>query len=703
MSNESLQKLAAAAGIAVEWTDAFGHPKMVSEHTLRAMLNALGMPASSDAECAHSLERLQRDDAAWPLPPLVTARVDEPLAFDDHAALRGQAYAIELESGGRIEGRFGDAAGQPLQLAPVAAPGYHRLQIGAHALTLAVAPPRCYSVQDAAAAMNRADAQEPRLWGIATQLYSLPRQGDAGIGDFGALARLVAQAGRRGASALAISPVHAMFSDDLQRFSPYGPSSRVLFNALHIEPEAVLGSDALRAALAEDGLAEEAARLEGNALIDWPASSAWRFKVLKKLYRRFCDAGGSAEFDAFRTDAGDSVEDHARFETMHAWLRAQGMNGDWRSWPERFRDPRGPAIAEFAQQHAQEVGFHAFLQWQAAKGLQHAQDCARAAGMAIGIISDLAVGADPAGSQAWSRQQQMLNGLSVGAPPDVLGPTGQNWGLGAFSPVALKRHGYQAYIEMLRSAFRHAGGVRIDHVLGLMRLWLVPDGLPATEGAYLRFPFEDLLRLIALESWRHRAVVIGEDLGTIPQGFPERLARERMLGIRVLYFQRDWHGYMPPQRWSHEAMATTTTHDLPTVAGWWQERDISWRAQLDMLGEHGDEAREREQRGNDRAALWQAMREAGCLDGRAHEAPPPPAQPPVDEALAFVGKTAAPLAMIPVEDLLALEEAPNLPGTIDQHPNWRRRLPLTVDAMLDAAAVAQRVHILNAAREGKPA
>jgi 4-alpha-glucanotransferase len=703
VSNPALRRLAEAAGISVEWTDAFNHPRTVSDDTLRAMLAALGLPAGSDDESAESLARLAGDEGGWPLPPLLTARVDAPIVFEEHPALRGQAYAIDMENGGRIDSRFADDAAQPLQIAAIPVPGYHRMRIAGHELTLAVAPPRCYGIEDAAAAMNRADARSPRLWGIATQLYALPRAGDAGIGDFGALARFVREAGLRGASAVAISPVHAMFSDDRHRFSPYGPSSRLLFNVLHIDPAAVLGEEALRAALAEDGLAAEGERLEADALIDWPASSAWRLRLLRKLYRRFVDGGGTAEFDAFGRDGGDIVEDHARFETMHAWLRAQGKNGDWRSWPEEYRDPRGPAVADFAREHADEVGFHAFLQWQAAKGLQHAQDCARAAGMAIGIVSDLAVGADPAGSQAWSRQAQMLNGLSVGAPPDVLGPMGQNWGLGAFSPVALKRHGYGAYIEMLRSAFRHAGGVRIDHVLGLTRLWLVPDGFPATEGAYLRFPFEDLVRLIALESWRHRAVVIGEDLGTIPPGFPERLAAERMLGIRVLFFQRDWHGYYAPQHWSAHAMATSTTHDLPTVAGWWAGRDIDWRARLGMLGEHGDEARQREERHRDRDALWQAMRHAGCLGPREQEGPPPPERAPVEEAIAFVGKTAAPLAMIPIEDLLALPEAPNLPGTIDEHPNWRRRLPGSVDTLFDDAQVANRIHLLNAAREGRQA
>jgi 4-alpha-glucanotransferase len=700
VSDEALVALAEMAGISPTWIDAFGTPQTVAPEALRAMLAALGMPCATTAECDESIGALVTEKATRPLPPLLTAQVGMPIPIGRHPALRGRPYRLELEDGSLMEGRFSEDPEQALEIAPLLTPGYHRLQVADYQVTLAVAPPRCYSVADAAASTPGTPVTQPRLWGIATQLYSLRRPGDGGIGDFGGLARFVRHAASRGAAAVAISPVHAMFSDDLQRFSPYGPSSRVLFNALHIDPSAVLGEEALQEVLREHGLAEEGARLEANELIDWPASSSWKFKVLRALYRRFNQAGGAARaaFDAFRAEEGDVVEDHARFETMHAWLRSQQKNGDWRSWPEEYRDPRGAAIEAFAREHADEVGFHAFLQWQAALGLQQAQNAAREAGMAIGLISDLAVGADPAGSQAWSRRNQLLNGLSVGAPPDVLAPLGQNWGLGAFSPVALRRHGFQAYIEMLRSAFRHAGGVRIDHVLGLTRMWLVPDGFPSTQGAYLRFPFDDLLRLIALESWRHRGIVIGEDLGTIPPGFGERLASAGILGIRVLWFQRRDSRFLPPSAWPQEAIATTTTHDLPTVAGWWQARDVRWRARLDMLGPNATEAGELEIRNAERITLWQAMSEAGILDANENLEPPPQEQPPIEHALAYVGMTPAPLAMIPIEDLLGMEEAPNLPGTTDQHPNWRRRMPGDVDSMLDAPAVVARTELLNQTR-----
>ena len=701
MSNEALLALAEMAGVSSTWIDAFGAPQTVAPESIRAMLGALGMPSDTDADCEASIAALATERATRPLPPLLTAQVGMAIPIGRHPVLRSRPYRVELEDGSVVEGRFSDDPEHALEIAPLNAPGYHQLQVGDYQVTLAVAPRSCYSVADAAATMPGTPVTEPRLWGIATQLYSLRRPGDGGIGDFGGLARFVRQAASRGAAAVAISPVHAMFADDLHRFSPYGPSSRVLFNALHIDPSAIMGEDVLAEVLREHGLREEGERLEALDLVDWPASSAWKFRVLRALYRRFAQAGGSAHaaFTSFREEQGDVVEDHARFEAMHAWLRSQGENGDWRSWPEQYRDPRGAAIAQFAEEHADEVGFHAFLQWQAALGLQQAQIAAREAGMAIGLISDLAVGADPAGSQAWSRGDQMLNGLSVGAPPDVLAPMGQNWGLGAFSPVALRRQGFQAYLEMLRSAFRHAGGVRIDHVLGLTRMWLVPDGFSSTQGAYLRFPFDDLLRLIALESWRHRGIVIGEDLGTIPPGFGERLASAGILGIRVLWFQRRESRFLPPGAWSQDAMATTTTHDLPTIAGWWKARDIDWRAQLGMLGPNASETGEREIRNGERTALWQSMSEAGVLDAREGLQPPPAEHPPIEHAIAYVGMTPAPLAMIPIEDLLGLEEAPNLPGTTDQHPNWRRRMPGTVDSMFDDAAVRARTDLLNQTRQ----
>ncbi|HCL75914.1 MAG TPA: 4-alpha-glucanotransferase, partial [Pseudomonas sp.] len=234
----------------------------------------------------------------------------------------------------------------------------------------------------------------------------------------------------------------------------------------------------------------------------------------------------------------------------------------WRQWPERYRTPENPAVQRFAEENADEVSFYAFCQWLIARGLERAQAAARGAGMAIGLISDLAVGADGGGSQAWSRQDEVLAALSVGAPPDILNRNGQSWGIAAFSPWGLKAHGYRAFIEMLRANLAHAGGMRIDHVMGLMRLWVTPVGAGPEHGAYLNYPFDDMLRLLTLEAWRHNAVILGEDLGTVPEGLREKLVARRILGMRVLLFERDGNArFRPTSEWSSDALATTTTHD----------------------------------------------------------------------------------------------------------------------------------------------
>lgn len=701
MNDADLLNLAKAAGLAHEWVNAFGQPKQVSTDALRAILEALGFPCAGDAQCRDSHARLAALQAADGLPVLATATVGEALRLGPLHSLAGKPYRIELEDGSHVDGRFpGDVAGGIL-LPPIDRYGYHRLLVGDAAMTLAVAPPRCFGVADALAASG-AGMPDPRLWGLGVQLYSLRRVGDGGIGDFTGLSALVRSAATYGAAAVAISPVHAMFSADVTRFSPYGPSSRLFLNALHIDPAAVLGPEVMAAALAsmDNDAAVRYAALEHEALIDWPAAASLRLSLLRRLYEQFSAAGGHSDFEEFRRHGGSALQDHARFEALHAWRLAHGESGDWRTWPSGLREPRGADVEAFARQHAREVEFHEFLQWQAARGLGGAQKAAHDAGMPIGLITDLAVGADNDGSQAWSRQAEIINGLSVGAPPDVLNTRGQSWGLGAFSPHAMKAKGFGAYIEMLRAIFDYAGGARIDHVLGLTRLWLVPAGASPEYGAYLQYPLQDLLRLIALESWRHRAIVIGEDLGTVPAGFDRQLAQVGLLGIRVLLFQQEGGRFYRPEEWTPHAIATTTTHDLPTIVGWWQERDIDWRTGLDLLMPGQTESEARQDRARERTALWQALTDAGCT----HGAPPDRSQAtvPLDGAVGFMSATPAPLAMLPMEDALGLVEQPNLPGTIDTHPNWRRRLSLPVEQVLDEPATAARLAAMNRTRSFRP-
>ncbi|CAB3800715.1 4-alpha-glucanotransferase [Pararobbsia alpina] len=705
----ALDQLAARAGFEPEWSDAEGNTRHVREATLRVLLERLGLPAGNASEIEGSMATLDAEMYGRELPPLLTAEVDCEVSLPVTVARTGFNYRIELESGPVLDGRFGSPEREAVQLPPIAEAGYHVLVIDGCRTTLAVAPRRCYTVQDAwnASHCDGSKAAAPPVWGVAAQVYGLRRNGDGGIGDFSALTTLAVEIARRGGHALAISPMHAMFSAEPQKVSPYAPSSRLFLNVAHIDPAAVRGAGAASAAIDVVNAAEKTAALEALPLIDWAQAMSAKLAVLRALFESFSqetDPQLLHDFASFVARGGRALEDHACFESLHAARLAAWGEGHWRDWPVELRNPRSDAVAAYAEGNRRDVDFHLFMQWLASKGLTEAQRAAREAGMAIGLVADLAVGCDSAGSHAWSYRDQMLTGVSVGAPPDLFNQAGQSWGLTTFSPRAMRTQGFSAFIDMLRASFAYAGGIRIDHILGLRRLWLVPEGASAQDGAYLRYPLEDMLRLIALESWRHRAIVIGEDLGTVPPGFTGQLQNHGLLGIRVLWFERadGGAGFKAPSDWDHDVTATTTTHDLPTVSGWWQGEDIHWRARIGQTAarEDGSDpvAVAMEERAADRGHLWQAFQDAGVASGDS--AAPSLKSPPVDEALAFVAATPAPLVIFPLEDLLGLTDQPNLPGSTDEHPNWRRRLDATVvDLFLDDS-FSNRLRVIDCARSG---
>ncbi|WP_431096410.1 4-alpha-glucanotransferase [Polaromonas aquatica] len=706
MSGAALRTLAAQAGIAVQWTDAFDQEQQVADDSLRAMLAALQLPAGDDRQCAESLALLRAQDSGAQWPPMLTAAVGRAVTLPGKLP-PGARYRLQLEGGAAVmEGRLKTGKDGKTEVPVQQTPGYHTLEAGGRRCVLAVAPQRCFSVADA---MMGSTPAAGLPWGLAAQVYSLRRAHDGGLADFSAIESLVQAAARQGASALALSPLHAMFSAAPERFSPYAPSSRMFFNVLHIDPACVLGEASLRQAIAElPGCAAAFEQLEAGDLVDWPQAATWRLRLLRLLFERWhrTAAPDQEGFRQFCDHGGQDLLDHACFEALDAWLRRQwpegGAGSDWRRWPQAVRDPRGQAVRDFVRDQAEDVDFHRFLQWQASLARERVQREARNAGMALGVVADLAVGADPGGSQAWGLQPAMLPGLNVGAPPDRLAPQGQDWGLGALSPRALREQGFAPWLAMLRANMAHSGGIRIDHVLGLRRLWLVPQGAPSSAGAYLRFPQQDLLRLAALESLRHRAVVIGEDLGTVPPGFSGQLAEAGVLGIRALWFQREGRSFLPPQDWPASAMATTSTHDLSTVAGWWAGRDIDRREALGLLGNQPGVAQSaRSEREADKAALQEALQEVLQEDTIADDHPPD--EPPLGAVLAYVGSTPAPLVLAPLEDVLGIVEQPNLPGTVEGHPNWRQRLPRAAAALLETPDARRRLALLAAARRRAPA
>lgn len=616
MTDDAVRALARRAGIAVDWTDAAGGAQRVSIPSLTKILTALGLPSSTPGDLDDSTRRIAERRSERPL-LTATAGVQTPLPGPE---LPGAAE-VALEDGTVAPVKLRAVEGG-VAVPAIRVPGYHRLRYGDREIGLAVAPKRCMTVDDI--------VPDTRLWGVMAQVYSLRRDGDGGIGDSGALAELAEAAARRGADAVTLSPTHALFPARPERYGPYSPSSRLFLNPLLADPTAVFGEDAV-------GAVPDA----GAGLIDWPRASRAKYAVLRRLFGSFTDVALLADFEKFIVTGGERLAAHARFEAAQ-----EGAPGDER--------------------------FHLFLQWVADGAFASAQARARAAGMRIGLITDLAVGIDRDGSEAATRPQELLSGLKIGAPPDAFNPDGQDWGLTTFSPEGLVAGGFEPFIATLRAALRHAGGVRIDHAMGLMRLWVIPDGAGPGEGAYLSYPIDDLLRLLALESHRHKAIVIGEDLGTVPPEFRRRCKRAGIAGMDVLWFQRDGERFLPPAEWRSDAAAMTTTHDLPTVAGWWRGKDSG------------------------RAPLWRAFMDAGV----AADPQPAPDAPSaaVDAAVAFVAEAPSPLALIPIEDIVGTSEQPNVPGTLDRHPNWRHRFDLPAEDLLADPAAEHRMRAIRERR-----
>jgi 4-alpha-glucanotransferase len=674
--DDAVRELAREAGIANDWTDAADRPQHVSVETLRSILTALELPCANSAEVSESRARLR--EQVGQARTFFTAIVGSAIALP---GVRADAAELVLEDGERRAIALGDRDGAAL-LPPVETPGYHRLHIANREIALAVAPARCVTVEHV--------APGERIWGLGVQLYSLRREHDDGFGDTAALRELVASAVREGCEAIALSPTHSLFAADSAHYGPYSPSNRLFLNPLYADPAVVFGGARLAKLGGEDSEAL------ASTLIDWPKAAATKYARLRRLWDDFAATelrsgdGPARDFLAFVHEGGDRLREHALFEALHAhWLTQPQARWSWRDWPDDWRSPTAAGAANFAAAQSREVQFHMFLQWLSARSFAAVQQDARRQGMRIGLMSDVAVGMNPGGSHAWSRPRDLLPGLSVGAPPDLFNTRGQDWGLTAFSPQGLLAAGFEPFIATLRAAMRAAGGVRIDHAMGLTRLWLVPRGASPAEGAYLFYPLDDLLRLIALESHRHRAVVIGEDLGTVEPEFRKRMSQAGIAGMDVLWFQREKKRFVAPAKWRRDAVAMTSTHDLPTVAGWWSGEDIKTRAKLGLA----DEKREAKERKQDRKALWRAFQKANVTAGG--EPPPEETAPAVDAAIGFTAQSPAPLALIPIEDVLGLREQPNLPGTIDEHPNWRRRLDEPAAQILDQPQVRARLKTLR--------
>ncbi len=690
----ALDQLSELVGLSRAYHDIYGAERVTTSETQRALLAAMGFAvddtAALEAAVVALRERPWRELTAPVsvqrtgdrLHVLITAsrsaRVKWRLVCEDGAV--HAAEAVDLQVVDERDGR----ARLRLDL-PEVAIGYHDLFVEAGEQSaqhrLIVAPRACHVPP----VLNAGG----RGWGTAVQIYALRTQTSWGIGDYGDLAELARVMGSAGASFVGVSPLHASFPHRPGDASPYSPSSRLFLNWIYIDVESVpdyTASSAARELVASPEVQAELAAVRGAELIDYAAVGKLKRRVLELAYRCFRENhlesgdGRAQSFRAFVDAGGERLRQHVTYEALqdHLFARDAGAWG-WPVWPAQYREPDAPAVTTFANDHRERVEFFAYLQWIADAQLARAAATAKGAGMRIGLYIDLAVGVDRAGSETWASSDVYATAASVGAPPDELALKGQNWGLPPLIPERLRDSAYAPLVATLRQCMKHAGALRMDHVMALLRLFWVPPGRDATDGAYVYYPFRDLLGILALESIRNQCLVIGEDLGTVPDEVRSALAEHQVLSYRVFYFEQE-HDYRPkpPEHYPRCALVTASTHDLPTLKGFWERRDLALRAELDLYPSVDMRGRQEHGRTVQKQRILGALaeRQLATYDEASFNAPL--TQEMVRAVYTYLARTPSWLLAVQLEDVLGVLEQANLPGTVHEHPNWRRRLPISV-------------------------
>jgi 4-alpha-glucanotransferase len=497
-----------------------------------------------------------------------------------------------------------------------------------------------------------------RYWLLAVQLYMLRSNRNWGHGDFGDLARIIPLAAARGAAGIGLNPLHMLFIDRAWEASPYAPNSRIFLNPLYIDIDAIPDFPGSSAAGIDVSI------LRAGELIDHAQVARAKLDALHLAFEHFLTSAQvyrRADFEAYRRQQGERLHKFACFET----LRARFAPIKWKDWPQPWRNPSLQDLLGLRKEKPSQCEFHEYMQWIADRQLQGCKDAARRCGMPVGLYLDVAVGIHPDGADAWSAQKRVLSDVSVGAPPDEFNPNGQNWGLVPFNPATLPDGDFAELRELMKSAMRHAGAIRLDHVLGLKRIFMIPYGRPATEGTYVRFPFEQSLWAIAKESLQARCTVIGEDLGTVPEGFRETITRWGLWTYRVMVFERETDGrFRPPEAYPEEALATFNTHDLPTLRGWLEGHDLRTKRALGLHPREGDDTR-----------AWARQ----CLETELGERGFSSGGNLLVAIARFLARTPSRLVAIALDDIAGALDQINIPGTFDEHPNWRRRLPISLE------------------------
>ncbi len=737
-----LAELAERAGIAADYHDIAGNLHLTSDDTRRAILTAMGFAVDSAAALTQALQKWE--DTPWqrpcdPVRILSDGETGAPLSC--YLTLdEGQDESVEMEWQIHDEANTvvqEGQAGPGLSAAEVRflkdqrhvrieipAPqglslGYYNLTVQAKGLVggsvgsmrVIVAPRQCYAPPSLEA--------HQRLWGLALQLYSLSSNRNWGCGDFTDLGRIVEWAGKElGAGVIGLNPLHALRNTAPYHISPYAPYNRLYLNELYIDlerlPEFYSSEKAQQLFHAPEFQAKLQA-LRVSRKVDYDAIATVKRAMLDLTYRTFLSEAYSGEepnlqpktarawlFERFIQAEGSPLEVYATFQTLEEerWL-IQSKSTTWHDWPKQFQTT-GQPVREYAKRHSKRVRFFQYVQWVASGQLNEIRRAAERLAMPIGLYHDVALGADRNGAEAWIYQSVLALGADCGAPPDTFAPEGQNWGLPPINPHALRASGYELMIQLLRNNFRSGGAIRLDHVMAFFRLFWIPRGRPASEGTYVRYPFEDLLAIVALESTRSKTLVIGEDLGTVPDWIREQLAQARVLSYRVFYFERGADGAMkPPGDYPARSLAVATTHDLPTLAGFWSGEDLHVRSGLGAFPDDAARHRAWEERHRDKAHILSALQRENLLPPGVTEdlATVPAMTTELCQAIhLYLARTTSCVVLANLEDGLGELSQTNLPGTIDSHPNWTRKHAVRVDEMFCDERLRQLGAVLRSTR-----
>lgn len=732
-ASQALKELAERYGVETSYVNIWGQRHDAPAATLRAILNVFGVEADSDSDILAALaassdaEWLRMLDpvsvtplSQWPAPIIIRLpqeATDETLRWklveENGRTHHGDFMASDLayhaghsDTGGRRMEAF--EWRPPVTLAP----GYHLLSVErsgspADEMALIIAPDACYLPE----AFSRQAPAPLRLWGFATQLYALRSRRNWGIGDFTDLNTLMGWCANHGASIVGVNPLHELFPHHAGHISPYSPSSRAFFNTLYLDVEAIEEfahcPPVQEMVQAPDFQAALQALREADQ-VDHLRIAERKRPVLERLYRQFREqhlepktARGKA-FLSWCTQQGVFLEKLCTFQTLqeHFYLK-DPMLWSWQRWPKAYQDPTSPSVAEYTEANRARVQYYQYLQWQADCQLAAVANTAQASGQPGGLYMDLAVGNEISGAEAWLDQALYVLTMDVGAPPDECNQKGQNWGLPPYHPVKLREVAYYPWIRVLRQNMRHAGALRLDHIMGLMRLFWSPKGQDATHGAYVRYPFEDLLGILALESHRNQCFVIGEDLGTVPPLVEERMRHWQILSYKLLIFERrDGGQFVSPADYPPSALAAISTHDLPTIAGYWQGEDIRTRAQLDLFPSEEFHTRQLKERVLERAGLLDALTGEGLLPGELAGYSLSNLPERMSESLMlaiheYLARTRCHIMMAQLEDVFLQPEQANLPGTVDEHPNWRRKISVPLEAWDQSPAMAALTRMLT--------